>query len=200
MWHPYTDRSTAEAARRVARLESVSLERARSIVERRLADLDPLVVEAARQSEFNAAIVRFALSDPWSYRVTTADMEVSAEQLSQSTRRWLGWYEAIARKHGIEPWLLFFPQATLVVDAPSGLLSEEHFVRPDVLGDTSVRDLLRSHCDDLGIRFIDATPVLRAGASPDLYLRYDGHPTALAHGLVAVEVAGRLRPHLRLRP
>lgn len=196
IWLAYTDRWTEQAAKQVAKREALSLRDALALVEERLAAIDPAIVEAARLREFNPDSVRQALIQPWSYKVTVDDMEVSAEDLAWQTREWLAWFSAVTKKRGVEPWILYFPKATLVADGPWGMIEETLFEVPDVLGDTSIRDLLREQTDAAGVPMIDGTPILKAQAGRNLFLRYDTHPTANAHRLIAVEAHRRLEPVL----
>lgn len=195
IWRKYTNRMTEQAARRLTTLEGVPIAEARRIVKRRLESLDSKLVLAARAGEFNPALVRLALTEAWSYRVRASDMDISLDQLSTSATNWLAWYASTARRHGISPWILYFPQPALVVKGPWGPIAEGTKI-PDVLGDTSVRDLLMVQAGSLGTGFIDATTILRENAARGLFFRYDTHPTAVAHRLVAEEAARVLAPHL----
>ena len=64
---------------------------------------------------------------------------------------------------------------------------------PRVVGDTSVRDLLKRISNELAIGFIDATKILAEHKDEQIFWRYDTHPTARGYELVARVVAEKMR-------
>lgn len=198
LWQPLNTRRRREAVRRLGRSEGITLDQAPSVLDQRLLNIDPTCRSAAMHGRFDSGRVLQTVLRPYDvYDCRLQDMPLGAQEHRAAVRTWLEWFARTCRTHQIEPWLLYFPQAALIRDAPWGPLNESMLVeRPQVVGDTSIRDLIGSLCDEFDLPFVDATPVLAAHAAEKLFHRYDTHPTARAYDLVGNIVADRMRSTL----
>lgn len=197
-WPAYTERLTERAAQVLAADKRISMRKAREIVSRRMSDVPEQVLSASRRRRFNPYLIadELAVRD-LQYEVTTEDMRIPVGDLADCTHAWLDWYASTCRRLAVRPWLLFFPQPSLVSDGPWGPLRDGAYSdHPRVHKDTSVRDLLRDSCGKVSIPFIDATSILREHRDERLFFRYDTHPTARAYELVTTIVAEQMRPVL----
>jgi len=157
------------------------------------------VLVAARAREFNPSMITFELREPWLlYHHTVDDLQVAPDDLRQATDEWLEWYADECREAGIRPWILYYPVAPLVISGPWGTAEDAEYTdAPDIRGDRSIVRLLGELAAQHGIGVIDATETLLAHADEKLYHRWDTHPTARAHELVAAEAARVLEPVIR---
>jgi lysophospholipase L1-like esterase len=183
-----------KTALRLARQDAVSLEEAQRTLDARWTRIKPAVIEAAKQGYFNPELIRIELLQPFMpYMSTTADLDLEPQALREAVDRWIEWYASTLRGAGIRAWLLYFPNAPLVVRGHWGVFRDEDYrSAPDVYGDTSVRDLLAELTRNHGVRFIDATPDLTGEGGRELYHRHDTHPTAAGYEIVAGRVARAL--------
>ncbi|NIO29257.1 MAG: hypothetical protein GTO29_11970 [Candidatus Latescibacteria bacterium] len=198
-WNAYTNRMTEIAARGLAGIHKLPIEEAMRIVEERIKGLADGILSAAIERKFNPSVVQNTLVIPyWTYECRMEDIDLPAEMMTKGMLAWLQWYASICRKQRARPWLLYFPEASLVMDGNWGPLKDHLYsMGPKVVGDTSVRDMMKKACARLGIGFIDATPVLAEHGREQLFFRYDPHPTSRAYELVAQAVAQEIRPVLK---
>lgn len=175
----------------IAQKDRVSLSRARRLAAERLNRVEPAVLAAVQQGEFNPSMLYAELQQPYYlYKCRVQDMGIDADDLRQSTLQWLEWYGAASRAKGVRPWVLYFPVPTLVQLGPCGVMRDEVYrTSPQVYGDTTLRDLTERSCRLADVEFIDATPALLERAASRLFLRYDGHPSRAAQAAVGEHVA-----------
>ena len=193
-WPRWTKRYLATAVHRLKTEQGLDLADACDLVNQRIQAIDSRVRAASVEGKYHSLAITCALVDPgFVRRVRTTDMGVPVEALRALTHRWVQWLEAKCAEAGSRAWLLFFPDDGLVAPAPLGPLKEEATSAPDVIGDTSARDLFAEACRGRRVRFIDAMDVLMRHRQEKLYHRYDTHPTARAYELVAGVVADALR-------
>lgn len=201
-WEQWDQRRDLSLIDLVMCRERVSRHRARELVEQRLATISPACIEAARKGEFNGARIVLEVVVPHaSFAARVQDMGIAAEDLSSATRAWVQSYAQHCRDHQIVPLIVHFPEAGLVSDAPVGPADDAHLAnRPRMTQDNSISELLAGICRESDVKFFDCTPALRAyqGGEP-LFLRYDGHPTALAYDIAGRYLARTLKQELHLK-
>lgn len=197
-WNAYDEHMTQAAARELSEIHHVPIEEGERVVRERMKGFADGILEAARQREFNPSIVQSTLVYPyWTYEARLRDWGIPAESMEAGMRKWLQWYASTCEEKGARPWLLYFPEASLISDGSWGPLRDELYAQVERrVGDTSVRDLLQRLCGEQGIRFIDPTAALTTHADEQLYFRYDPHPTGRAYEVVAGVVAQTVRPSL----
>jgi hypothetical protein len=198
-WNAYTDEMTEEAVRGVAQLYNLPTEEAVKAVDERINALAAGVLGAARARKFNPTMVQNTLVLPfWTYECRVEDLSLPPETMRERMHIWLQWYGSVCRRQNARPWLLYFPEASLVSQGNWGPLRDQLYANiPNIVGDTSVRDMLNVICTELEIGFIDASAILTAHGSEKLFFRYDPHPTGRAYELVARAAAEEMQPVLR---
>ncbi len=192
-WNSY---SLAEdfLAQHIADTEQLELSAARQKMQQRMSTLEPACVQAAKRAAYNGYRIDLELFNPHaSFRCRVEDMHLPVEQLRAATRQWLTSVAERCQEYDIAPTLCFFPEAGLVSRAPVGPMIDEYYTSaPDITNDNSLSELLAQQCQQLGVAYLDCTPVLRAHRTETLFLRYDGHPNARAYEIVGRWLAEQL--------
>lgn len=193
-YRKWDERRTETMVRSVMRREAMAKGDAERLVAQRMDRISAACRQASERGEFNGARIVIEVVKPFAHvRCRAADMEVSADVLRNKTRAWCQSFRDICESRGIRPVLMYFPNAGLVSNEPIGPVEDDQLQgRPENAGETSLSDLLSEVCQQVGIHYIDATPVLLANADRRLYLRYDSHPNSLGYELVGRYVAEQL--------
>lgn len=196
-WRQFRPEYMTGLAKAVSIREHISLPKAKQIVGERIDRISPKCLSAARKGHFNGSRISYEVIRPYtSYKCRVQDMEVTPDELVQSTKTWVRWYARTCRENKIVPFLLFFPESGLVTDAPCGPVDDDFLAnRPSVSNDRSITDMLLVICREQNVIYLDCTPVLKS-SSDQLFLRYDGHPTARAYELVARFIAEQMSKEL----
>lgn len=201
-WDRYDDPIRAGAVEELVKRQGLSPAAAEETVTRNLGRVAPRVLEAAKQGRFNPWLVQLDLMEPFIlHRHTIRDLHSGEDELARGLDAWIAWYAETCRTRGIRAWMLYFPVPPLVAEGPFGTFEDSLYRdAPRIIGDTSVAALFAAGCARHGVRFLDASPVLRRHAGEKLYHRWDTHPTARAYALVAGLAADSLRAALGTGP
>ncbi len=199
-WSKYNESSTEWAVAEITeQYEHLSERDAEQIVQKRMNEMDPQVIQAAEEGKFNPTMVSMGLGSPGRHYAISRIQRLgiySPDRLKRNTQEWLSWYKQTCQQLGTRPWVVYFPSAQLVSNTLHGVYPDNHPIylkRFDVFGDTSLRDLLKEICMQLHIPFIDVTNILMKHNDEKLFLRYDTHPTARAYQLAGETVAEQMR-------
>lgn len=170
----------------IAETEGVELEEASQLFESRLAMVDPVCLEAAEQRAFNGFRIDLEIFNPHaSFRCRTIDQGIDVGLLEQKSRTWIRFFAKTCRDANVQPMLMFFPEAGLVDNRPTGPFLAEHYQdAPNVTADNSLSGMVAKLCEELDVMYLDVTPKLRAANDRRLFLRYDSHPNEVAYGIV----------------
>ncbi|MCL4821203.1 MAG: hypothetical protein KJ067_18865 [Vicinamibacteria bacterium] len=174
-WQP-TD-VEALAVFEVARVERVTVSRARGLVRERLGRVRPACLAAARQGRFN----------PWNvvHLLVEGRDGPQLDDVEASFGEWMSW---LARSVGPVARLLvvYYPDPS--PEGPLGCWQGPPRAGADR---ERLRALVAAAARGASLPWIDATDAL-AAAGDAAYLRYDGHPTEAAHAIVGALVASHL--------
>jgi hypothetical protein len=175
-WQP-TDLE-AVAAPAISQAEHVTLSAARRLSRERLADVRPECVAAARQGRFN----------PWNvvHLMVRRREGPSFPDVERSLAEWMAWLGHRLRDVAA-PVIVYFPDAR--PEGPLGCWQggeRDPWPSPERL-----REMVARAAAQAGMPWIDASAALASAGAP-AYLRYDGHPTEVAHEVVGALVAEHL--------